>query len=140
MPSNQETRIPPPIFRLPRCGTCCTYGHIAYRTGLELHWNNDSSLFNEQEANHLLNPEYRKPGSWQKFSVFKKHSFMRNLLIAVLSALYYHSGLAFAQDPALTEDWSFKPPVVTPGKTKTTFCAIVLFYRGRDLANWKARG
>lgn len=36
-------------------------GNIAYRTGLELHWNNDSSLFNEQEANHLLKPEYRKP-------------------------------------------------------------------------------
>ncbi|MCK9324968.1 MAG: DUF1080 domain-containing protein [Bacteroidales bacterium] len=65
---------------------------------------------------------------------------MRNLLIAVLSALLLPLGSAFAQDPALTEDWSFKPPVVTPGKNqKPPSDAIVLFYRGRDLANWEGR-
>lgn len=36
-------------------------GNIAYRTGLTLHWNEDSGAFTEQEANALLKPVYRKP-------------------------------------------------------------------------------
>ncbi|MFO7617914.1 MAG: Gfo/Idh/MocA family oxidoreductase [Bacteroidales bacterium] len=36
-------------------------GNIAYRTGLELHWDGEARRFNESEANRYLQPEYRKP-------------------------------------------------------------------------------
>jgi hypothetical protein len=45
-----------------------------------------------------------------------------------------------AQDPKVTEDWSKEPPVITPGnRMKPPSDAIVLFKKGRDIANWASR-
>jgi len=47
---------------------------------------------------------------------------------------------AFAQEvkPSATEDWSYKPPLVTPGKKgRAPSDAIVLFARAGDLAKWE---
>jgi len=41
--------------------TVAHLGNIAYRTGLEVHWNGETGTFNEPEANALLRPNYRKP-------------------------------------------------------------------------------
>jgi hypothetical protein len=56
----------------------------------------------------------------------------------VLLILLSFSGiLAFAQDPALTEDWSHKPTVITPGCHRNPPSdAIVLFRKGKDISNW----
>jgi len=43
-------------------------GNISYRSGLTLNWNSETETFNEQEANHFLQPTYRKPWEINKIS------------------------------------------------------------------------
>ncbi|MFO7617915.1 MAG: DUF1080 domain-containing protein [Bacteroidales bacterium] len=65
---------------------------------------------------------------------------MRKILIVSLSAILLPLWPSFGQDPALTEDWSMQPPVVTPGcRQGPPSDAVVLFQKGRDLANWEGR-
>ncbi len=62
---------------------------------------------------------------------------MMNKILTILAAGCLMSTAAFTQDPAITEDWSRKPVLVTPGcHAAPPSDAIVLFSRGKDLANW----
>jgi len=48
--------------------------------------------------------------------------------------------LSHAQDPKLTEDWTRKPAVITPGcKDAPPSDAIILFRKSKDLSNWAGR-
>lgn len=60
---------------------------------------------------------------------------MKNLL-SLLFMIFTLSGI-FAQKPEETEDWSRKPPVVTPGKNNMPPSdAIVLYGGSQDINNW----
>jgi hypothetical protein len=62
----------------------------------------------------------------------------RTLLLS--AALVLCSLALSAQDPKETEDWSRKPPVVTPGcRASAPSDAIILFKKGKDLSNWTSR-
>jgi hypothetical protein len=48
---------------------------------------------------------------------------------------------AFSQDAKLTEDWTKKPTIVTPGCHQSPPSdAIILFQKAKDIANWESRG
>lgn len=61
--------------------------------------------------------------------------------ITILFAAMCLSGaLASAQDPKVTEDWTRKPTVITPGcENAPPSDAIVLFGKARDISNWVGR-
>jgi hypothetical protein len=64
---------------------------------------------------------------------------MKKLLILLVTGCLSGT-LAHAQDPKVTEDWSKKPAIVTPGcKAAPPSDAIVLFRKGKDIANWESR-
>jgi hypothetical protein len=47
----------------------------------------------------------------------------------------------FSQDAKLTEDWTKKPVIVTPGCHQSPPSdAIILFQKAKDIANWEGRG
>lgn len=61
---------------------------------------------------------------------------MKKSILLSTAALFTILSLR-AQDPKITEDWSSKPPVVTPGcGTKPPSDAILLFSKSKDIANW----
>jgi hypothetical protein len=64
---------------------------------------------------------------------------MKKLFVTVSGAILLALS-AYSQDPKTTEDWSRKPPVITPGCHGTPPSdAIILFGRAKDLANWTGR-
>ena len=61
-------------------------------------------------------------------------------LFLLLIATGLFSSLTFAQDPKLTEDWTRKPAIVTPGcQQSPPSDAIVLFGKAKDISNWVGR-
>jgi len=68
---------------------------------------------------------------------------MKNQLILTITILLLGISQSHAQSqlpPAsATEDWSVKPPVVTPGKkyAEPPSDAVILFSGKKDLAEWK---
>jgi hypothetical protein len=60
-----------------------------------------------------------------------------NKLILLFAAACLWGSFSYAQDPKLTEDWSHKPVVVTPGcRQSPPSDAIILFRKAKDLSNW----
>lgn len=63
-----------------------------------------------------------------------------NKLVLFIVAGCLVATLAPAQDPQLTEDWTRKPVVITPGCHQAPPSdAIVLFRKAKDISNWVAR-
>jgi hypothetical protein len=63
-----------------------------------------------------------------------------NKLIVILVAGCLFGSVSNAQDAKLTEDWTHKPAVVTPGCDQAPPSdAIILFRKAKDLANWAGR-
>jgi len=62
-------------------------------------------------------------------------------LILILAAGCMLGSASYAQDPKLTEDWTRKPAVVTPGCNQAPPSdAIILFRKAKDMdANWISR-
>jgi hypothetical protein len=61
-------------------------------------------------------------------------------LIFLFAAMCLSGTFASAQDPTVTEDWTRKPPVITPGCENTPPSdAIILFGKARDISNWVGR-
>jgi hypothetical protein len=64
---------------------------------------------------------------------------MKKLILLLAVACLCGSTL-FAQAPEVTEDWTRKPPVITPGcRQSPPSDAIVLFGKARDISNWTSR-
>ncbi|MFH0761499.1 MAG: DUF1080 domain-containing protein [Bacteroidota bacterium] len=60
-----------------------------------------------------------------------------NKTLLLVAAGWLLVNTAYTQDPSVTEDWSKKPVIVTPGcHAAPPSDAIVLFKTGKDLANW----
>ncbi|TSA31684.1 MAG: DUF1080 domain-containing protein [Porphyromonadaceae bacterium] len=61
---------------------------------------------------------------------------MKKLILLLVAACLFGS-FAHSQDPALTEDWTRKPPVINPGcKQAPPSDAIILFGKAKDINNW----
>ena len=64
---------------------------------------------------------------------------MKKLLLLLIATGLF-SSLTFAQDPKLTEDWTRKPAIVTPGcQQAPPSDAIILFKKAKDISNWVGR-
>jgi len=60
--------------------------------------------------------------------------------ILLLAAIGLCHSFAQSQDPKLTEDWTRKPTVITPGcKQGPPSDAIILFGKAKDISNWVSR-
>lgn len=59
------------------------------------------------------------------------------IFVFLLLGVFVHT---YAQEPVLTEDWSKKPQVITPGKKyHAPSDAIILYRNKKDLDNWKSQ-
>jgi len=67
-----------------------------------------------------------------------KTLLMKRLFLTLVIILLGVPMLVNAQDPAVTEDWSRKPPVIEPGKNmKPPSDAIILYRKAGDIENWR---
>ncbi|MCX6225092.1 MAG: DUF1080 domain-containing protein [Bacteroidia bacterium] len=61
-------------------------------------------------------------------------------LMILFAAVSLFGSLAYSQDPKLTENWTRKPPVITPGcENSPPSDAIILFRKAKDISNWVGR-
>ncbi len=64
---------------------------------------------------------------------------MKKLSLLLITG-FLSVSFSFAQDAQLTEDWTRKPPVITPGcKQAPPSDAIILFRKAKDISNWAGR-
>jgi hypothetical protein len=61
-------------------------------------------------------------------------------LILLFAAIGLCNSFAQSQDPKLTEDWTRKPAVITPGCNQAPPSdAIILYRKAKDISNWVGR-
>lgn len=65
---------------------------------------------------------------------------MKRKIILFCAAICLCGSMAWSQDPKLTEDWTHKPTVITPGCHQSPPSdAIILFRKAKDISNWVSR-
>ncbi|MCD6332553.1 MAG: Gfo/Idh/MocA family oxidoreductase [Bacteroidales bacterium] len=62
---NYKTACSPDIAR--NVARIAHMGNISYRTGEKIHWDSETGVFNESQANNLLKPSYRQPWKLPSF-------------------------------------------------------------------------